>query len=83
MMRHVIPKQLGPLNDAEKQVVLLPVVRCYCLSTKGKEVLVILVIILFWQFYSAHKILCTQHTMLILCFLYYSLKENPTQFMHC
>lgn len=39
MMGHVIPKQLGLLKDVEKQVVLLSVLRCYCLSTKGKEVL--------------------------------------------
>lgn len=39
MMGHVIPKQLGLLKDAEKQVVLLSVLRCYCLSTKRKEVL--------------------------------------------
>lgn len=38
-MGHVIPKQLGLLKDAEKQVALLSVVRCYCLSTKRKEVL--------------------------------------------
>lgn len=39
MMGHVIPKQLELLKDAEKQVVLLSVVICYCLSTKGKEIL--------------------------------------------
>lgn len=36
-MGHVIPKQLGLLKDVEKQVVLLSVLRCYCLSTKRKE----------------------------------------------
>lgn len=38
MTGHVIPEQLGLLKDVEKQVVLLSVVRCYCLPTKGKEV---------------------------------------------
>lgn len=77
-MGHVIPKQLGLLKDVEKQVVLLSVLRCHCLSTKRKEVL-------GDHYYccsncqnflnSAHKILCTQSTILIFFTLF--LKENP------
>lgn len=41
-MGHVILKQLGLLRDVEKQVVLLSMVRCCCLSTKGKVAIILM-----------------------------------------
>lgn len=38
----LILKQLGLLRGVEKQVVLLSMVRCYCLSTKGKVAIILM-----------------------------------------